>query len=181
MKNMNENIVARKYAKAIFCIVSENKIIIKAGSELEKIVKGFNSNIIAFFSHPGITKKEKRYVLSEVLEQFEFSEQIISFMYVLINNNKIKILSGILEQYNILKDKSEFLLRGEITITETVSSEWAKEIEEVFVSVLKKKIVWSKKIDNSLLAGFKVKIDDKVFDASIKKQIEKLNKQMIGS
>ena len=68
----------------------------------------------------------------------------------------------------------------EVTVTTPVeiSDEIKQAIEEYLSSIQQGKIKLTKKKDKSLIAGFTLDFDNKRLDASVKKRLEKMQKQL---
>ena len=175
---MKNSMLAHKYAKALFDMASTRNSILKIAGEVKQLLEGLTEEILSFLYHPRISQKEKKYILSNALSKLNFSQELIAFVYVLINNKRVNLLKPIYMQYISMKDKSEFLTRGEIFVTQTVEEHWVNDLKQAFSKATKRKFSWTLKVDNQLLAGFRIKLGDKVIDASLKTQIERLAQEI---
>ncbi|MBU0650486.1 ATP synthase F1 subunit delta [bacterium] len=177
---ISNNLLAGKYALALFNNALKNNMLLKVFLELKSFSEVLTQESLLFFVHPKITKKEKKYFVSEILEKFGFSEETIFFICIIIDNNRIKLIPQIYECFISLKEKHEFLIRGSICVTKTVDEGLVEDIKKEFETFLNKKISWNVLTDNTLLGGFKIKIEDTVYDASVKNKIKRLSETIVN-
>jgi len=159
------------YASALASIIKEknksNKEII---DELIAISKSFDDEVLKFLYSRAIKANDKKEVLKNSLKDVD--EDVLAFLYVLIDNNRINLLNDIIEAYQ-LKDKEN---DGIVTITLRSSKKLsANELENIkgiiikkfFDEDFKKEIIINEVIDPSLLKGLVIEYQNKVLDASL--------------
>ena len=163
--------ICLSYASALASIIKENnknnKEIIE---ELIAISKAFDDEILKFLYSKVIKASDKKEVLKNSLKDVD--EDVLAFLYVLIDNNRINLLNGIIEAYQ-LKDKEN---DGIITINVKSSKKLNEEeliklkkiiLKKFFNDNLDKEIVINEIIDPSLLQGLVIEYQNKVLDASL--------------
>ncbi len=175
---MSKESVIRKYSHAFYNVIYSSGNIIKVTSELGALNELFHvyADFWKIIQHPAISKKEKKFLITEAFNKLNFSKEVIYFFYILIDRGRIKDFPLIYKFFLQIKDKKDLIIRAEISVTATVQAEWIDEVTGAFEKLLKKRILWDKKIDNRLIGGFKVKIGDKVYDASVENQLNCLRK-----
>lgn len=170
------NSVYLSYAEALSSLNEENnKNNQQAIETLEKISLSFDDEIKKFLYSKAIKASDKKEVLKNSLKNID--NNILGFLYVLIDNNRINELDNIISAYkSLMIEKS-----GQIEVV--VKS--AKELDDIDINLLKKNI---KKrffndeldkeimirfvIDETLVQGIVVEYQNKVLDYSL------LNKQL---
>ena len=163
--------ICLSYASALASVIKENKKNNKEIiEELIAISKAFDEEILKFLYSKVIKASDKKEVLKNSLKDVD--EDVLAFLYVLIDNNRINLLNGIIEAYQ-LKDKEN---DGIITINVKSSKELNKEeliklkkiiLKKFFNDNLDKEIVINEIIDPSLLQGLVIEYQNKVLDASL--------------
>ena len=165
------NSIYLSYAEALFSLNKENN---KSDKETIEVLDTINSAIDAdikkFLYSKAIKASDKKEVIKNSLKGID--ENILGFLYVLIDNNRINELDNIIQAYKrLVMEKS-----GEIEVT--VKS--AKELKDINIKLLKKtiknkffnnnldkEIVINFIIDKSLVEGILIEYQNKVYDASI--------------
>ncbi len=72
---MNRLTLEKKYATVLLELAEKNKNILKITNELKIISEFYNKNKMfrLMLRHPGIEKKEKKFILNEIFEKINFS------------------------------------------------------------------------------------------------------------
>ena len=99
------NSVYDEYALALFSLskVEENYQCLK---DLENILT--NKEYYSFFSSPNIEAKDKKEVIKN--SYFEISEDLVYFLYVLVDNERLLELDKIIQSFeNILNEKKNVI------------------------------------------------------------------------
>ena len=71
----------------------------------------------------------------------------------------------------------EAIFTTTFTLDDNVSQDLEKKISKIFSS----KISLSKQVDENIIGGFKLKVDDQLIDASIASQLQKIKRELINS
>lgn len=168
--------VTLSYATAISSLQKENNVSSKDTiNDLEKINSSFDDKIKKFLYSKAINANEKKRILGEALKGFD--KNIVSFIYVLIDNNRINKLSDIIIAYKEIVDKELGKIIVNVKVSNKLSdSEKTKLKEAIKNKLFKDDLVYNtieinEIIDPSIIKGFVVEYQGKVLDASL------LNKQ----
>jgi F-type H+-transporting ATPase subunit delta len=86
----------------------------------------------------------------------------------------LDVCKGFIKQYNVHKDIVEVIVTTPIEISEDIES----SIQTYLNSIENGKIKLVKKKDESLIAGFTIDYNNTRLDASVKKRLEKMKKEL---
>ena len=86
----------------------------------------------------------------------------------------LDVCKGFIEQYNVHKDIVEVIVTTPIEISEDIEN----SIQAYLNSIENGKIKLVKKRDESLIAGFTIDYNNTRLDASVKRRLEKMKKQL---
>ena len=86
----------------------------------------------------------------------------------------LDVCKGFIKQYNVHKDIVEVTVTTPIEISEDIES----SIQAYLNSIENGKIKLVKKKDESLIAGFTIDYNNTRLDASVKKRLEKMKKEL---
>lgn len=173
---------AKRYANAYLETAMELKVLEKAKEDMLFIQNTFKSSSdLRVFLHSPVIKKDKKRAALEAI----FGDKIQD-----ITNNLLKIISD-KDREMLIEDITRHFIElynihhGNINVS--VSS--AYKLDKKQISALTKKlgevsgknILLETTIDESLLGGLKVRIDDTVIDGSVKYKLSQLKDRFTGA
>ena len=175
-------LVANRYASALF----------EAGIDLEKI-KLFNDELdflgktfkeeeklLQILDHPKIGKVEKRDLIDSIFKE-RLSEEMINFLYILIDKRREGHILEIVEEYKKMFNKHENIIKV-VAITAVPMENKAKDrLSVVLKDKLKKAIELTNEVDEGLIGGVLLKVEDKLIDGTIKGQLESIGRVIKGA
>lgn len=175
---MREQIIAKRYARALFAIGQEkgDEELKKYGQELAELSQALYSvpQLIRIFRNPVIKVQDKKVILEKLLEKSEAGPTVSNFCQFLADKDRLGNFPAIQEYYQTLLDQNEGIMRGKlvtaIELTKARQDKTTKELEEKF----QQKLVLDYETDQKILGGVVLKVGDKVYDASLRAQLEKL-------
>ena len=133
-------------------------------------------SLVSFIQNPTISKDIKQKVLDKLISDNLPNTSIV--INLLSQNNRLDMLldvcKGFIKQYNVNKDIVEDTVTTPIEISEDIES----SIQTYLNSIENGKIKLVKKKDESLIAGFTIDYNNTRLDASVKKRLEKMKKEL---
>lgn len=169
---------SKRYAKALIGYgVEKNKLDILY-DEISSLINTLedSEDLKKFISNPTITKDVKKRVLNELISTSLPNTSIV--INLLSQNNRVNMLLDVckvfINQYNSHKGIVEVTVSTPIEVSEDLESsikEYLKSIENGKIKLIKKK-------DESLIGGFTIDYNNTRLDASLKKRLDKMKKQL---
>ncbi len=101
-----------------------------------------------------------------------------NFVKVLAEHNDVRMFDQIAEEFHKLELAKKGVKQVEISSAMPLSRQAEAEIVDKLNDLVKGKVEVSKKIDESLIGGVVVRLDDQVLDASVKNNLENLRKEL---
>jgi F-type H+-transporting ATPase subunit delta len=173
-------ILSERYVSALTQIAEERGTWNVINDDLCKIAGLLkeNTELENFLLHPVIKNEDKKDVLEKVIKG-SVSEIVFDFLNILLEKNRIYLIPSIQDFF-----KAQLLKKNNIiNIYATTAIELDKDMEyrliEKLSNKLQKTINIISKIDESIIGGVILQIDDKVVDGSIKAKIDNMKKQLI--
>ena len=115
------------------------------------------------------------YESTKKVDELEIEKRIKKFIDILKRNNNLSLIDKIIEKYYEHYRSERNISKIEITSNEKIDPEILNKIIHKF----KKQIEIEEKIDESLIGGMIIKIDDSLLiDGSIKRKLEELKKNI---
>ena len=174
------NQVAQTYAEALFSLGLEEKKLPKLqdeGKALSEIIED-NEDFLLLLDSRFMTREERQDIATKILKDFD--EDIVSFVKVLIVNNRTNYIKDVLEAFNSLCNEYKGVKEGLIYSAFPLNKETINKIKNKISQIEKMDVELISRIDPSLIGGVKVVINSHVYDGSIKNQLEKMQIDLLG-
>lgn len=175
-------LVSSRYALALF----------EVGLELEKINEfneGLNflkaifekeTKLLQILSHPKIDKNEKKDLINNLFKG-RISSEMMNFLYILIDKRREDSILNIIEKYREIFNEHENIVKV-IAITAVPMEEKSKsKLITVLSNKFNKKVELHNKVDNNVLGGVLLRIENKQLDGTIKGQLKSMDKTISGA
>ncbi|MBQ1798418.1 MAG: ATP synthase F1 subunit delta [Muribaculaceae bacterium] len=178
---MSDGLIPRRYAKALYKLALENG----DAKEIYEQLKRLNFRYTAIdelkrvVMNPYVPDEDKGRVLLQATGAAPGSS-LDRFILMVIRNNRAEFLGKIGLAYVYLYRQENNIAKVEIT---TATQLPEKQLQQI-VGIVKRKLgdmtlEISHEIDETLIGGFTVKIDDVLLDASVKNELKQLRLQLV--
>jgi F-type H+-transporting ATPase subunit delta len=176
---LKTNPIVRRYARAVFELGNEKKILDSVTEEVHTFSKLLESNkkLHFYFYSKEIETKRKMQVIGELLKG-KASEIFVNFLLLLISKGRQSSYQQIVFEFDRLCDKLDNKIRAMLTLAIPLQSEQVEQIRKALEKATGSKVVLEEKIDPNILGGIIIQIDGKVIDASLSKQIANMAKKL---
>ena len=175
------NALSKSYGIALFESLQEKKIDLNQAlielTQIEEIIE--DNKINKFLVHPNIDKNEKIRIMEEALKKF--NKTVSSFILVLIENDRISELKGIIESFQEELYELNGIINVEIITKEELSKDLSKKIIKYLESSYQKKVISKETVDETILGGIIVKVNGMVTDDSILNKLKAIKDAVLSS
>jgi len=170
------NTLARRYAKALVQIGSEDGLIDRFRDELTAIERVFASDngLKSVFSNPAFTAEQKKEIMKELIAKAQCSSLVGNFLLLLVDKNRVAFLDQIVQTYGTLADEQSGIIRPVIKTAYALDDSQVSAIQGALEKKSGKKVVPQVTVDQSLLGGVVTQIGDTAFDSSVKTQLKRI-------
>ena len=172
--------VSKRYAKALLAATKQKGTHQKAFAELKVVADAFaaDASIAAYFQNPVITPDQKVAAVKAALTGKPMSEEVLSTLVLLAENNRLSVLSDVALAFQGLLDQEAGVTRGTVRSAQPLSADAQKDLESKITKVLNKRIILTYVQDPKLLGGVVAEADGWTFDDSIETHLKKLNEEL---
>ncbi len=170
---MAELTVDRVYGNALFEVAEERKCVEIIKSELNDIQSIFieHPTLFQLVTTPRLSKEEKKQMITELFSE-RVSQEIINFLYVLIDKGRMLRFSNIVHQYNKVSDMRQNVSKGILLSPFPLSEGDIFQFERKVSLSLGKEIYLENQLDPTILGGVKLFIQDQLIDATVNKSLQ---------
>ena len=173
--------IARNYAQALIEAANKNLELQDTFiSEIKILLESFKkvSNAKQVFNNPVISKEEKKKLIKRISG---LTKQVTNFLFLLIDNRRFNLLPEIHDQMVKIVNKEKGIAVAEVSSASELDNDTLNSIKQKLESVLGSKgtVTIDSTVDPSLIGGVKVKVNDLVYDGSIKGRLENLKHKLL--
>ena len=181
MKDIDKIKLLKPTAKSIFEIAKQLNMVDKIYNELYKCSELFkDEDIKKYFIDKSIPKKCKIEIIENKLKPI-FSREAYVFISILMEHEVIDILPDILVFYKEIRDNEyNNIIRVRIIAADNIDNETIEDIIKTVKCFSNKEIVYSAEVDKDILGGIIIYIDSKVYDYSVKNQVNMMQDKIIN-
>jgi len=171
--------VARRYAEAIFSLAKESGKIDEFQQELEKVVATIEEvpDLKGFLAHLLVPAKEKKEILSKIFAG-QVSQLTLNFLLMVVDKRREGYLGVIVDEYKVMADESKNITKAALISAQEVSSEEVQALAAKLSASTGKVVQLQQVVDESLIGGVKLRIGDRIIDATVAKRLEMLKEQL---
>jgi F-type H+-transporting ATPase subunit delta len=171
------NAIARRYAKALVQLGSENGLIDRFSQELkvvDELIAG-NTELRSVFGNPAFTAEQKKQIMRELVGRMQCSTLVANFLLLLVDKNRVACLPQIVETYGKLADEQSGVVRPLITSAFALDDAQINAIKGALERKTGKKVLPHVTVDPSLIGGVITQIGDIAYDSSVKTQLAQIH------
>lgn len=173
------NVVASRYAEALFQVGEEENLTDKLYQELSEIVNliEINQDLFSILKSPVISKKEKINIIDNVFEN-KININVKNFLKILVERNRISSIKDIASSYKELLNEKNNILEGIAITAIPMKKEEIKKLEEKLSQKYNKNVTLENKVDKSILGGVLVRLGNEEIDGTVKTRLSKVKEQL---
>ena len=127
---------------------------------------------------PAIPTSRKRAVMGKVMEQTGASPLVRNFIFVIINHRRIDAIGDIREALESELDERRGVVRAQITSAAPLSPASSSGIESSLARLTGKRVRLQFHVDPSLIGGATARIGSKVYDGSVRGELQDLGRRL---
>ena len=176
---MTEQSVSYRYAKAVIDSAQTESITDTLYQDFLQVEQMLNisHDLRTYIKSPVVPELKKLRIMNEIFDS-RISDVTMRFLRFLVMKGRGELIIDIIAQYEMLYNKLNNKLKIEVTTALELNESIKAGLISKITSMTNKEILPEYKVDNSVTGGILVKIDDWVYDATLKNQLENLFKKL---
>jgi len=178
---MKENIIAGRYAQALFKEAKADNKSSEVISQLQalSVLYSASDDFKMLVKNPLISKAEKQMVVDQLKAKGAVDEFLYKFLTLLVAKNRLSILNLIAEQVITMDMQDKGEAEAVVTVAASMTEEAKKSLNDVLNKITGKKITITEKVDASILGGVIAQVESSLYDASVRGQLNKIKEQLV--
>jgi len=175
---MNDSRISVRYSRALFQSALEKNILGKINQDMI-LIKDIctNPEIREFLSNPVIRPSKKTEILNDLLAK-NVDNLTMSLVDLVVRNGREKYLPAIARVFVHNTMKYNGITESFLTTAVKMDAAIKKEISNLITELFKTKVDLKENIDESVIGGFILRVDDNYIDGSVRNKLRKIKKEL---
>ena len=174
---MAQQLSGQRYAQAIFDLALENNEVEQWGQDLEVVSEAFqDSDFAALMKHADMSAPDKRSATGSVLAGV--NTMVRNLVDLLVSKGSVDSIADVYTSYTELLDQHLGRQRVEVTTAIALDEAEASRITSFVSELVRREVVLTTKVDESILGGLVIQIGDRLLDGSTKARLDGLKNRL---
>jgi F-type H+-transporting ATPase subunit delta len=175
---MKNTLLAKRYAKALFDLAVEDKVVEDTHVDMLLVAEVMNQNreLRKLMANPVIPPARKKLIIRKIFEN-HLGKHSLTFLDILVRKGREMNILEIAHQFNVLYLEFKNIASVDITTAVAIDSVLREKMLKRFRELTSKTLQLNEKIDPEIIGGFVLKMDDYQFNASVSKELSRLHKE----
>jgi len=171
--------VARRYARALFPLAKQEGSLEPTATQLAQLAAIAADESTGPVLRTPVLSAPRRAELVQMLgRELHVSELVMRFLRVLAAHNRLSQLIGIAAHFQHLLDAERGRVRITIRSARPLEAPQQQQLVATFATLTGKDVLPTAVVDSELLGGVVVEVAGKVYDGSVRNQLERLAKEL---
>jgi len=176
---MNRTERAKEYATALFMIAAEQNETKKFAAALEAVTAALRDNpeYMEFLCAPNISKAERILSIQSIFGG-RIPEDVLSFVKLLCEKERIRITEACFREYMKLYDESKHVSWAHVKSAIPLTAEQKAALRLKLEKQSGRNVLLECEVDDTLLGGLIVEMDGKILDGSLRRRLQDVKEVM---
>jgi F-type H+-transporting ATPase subunit delta len=169
------------YAQSLLELAEEKNDAESVGGELGQLGEVLEQNpvFVQFLTDPGISVDERAKVLKETFGG-KVSPLLFNFLGVMNIKGRMSLLGQIVSAYDDLYDQKHGKIEVDVTVAHKLTPDELENVRKRISDALKKDAVIHTYVDESIIGGMLLRVQDQLIDASVRGQLQAIKSQILS-
>lgn len=179
---MSEQRVSGRYAKSLVDLALERKALdaVYADMVLLKQTIEANSSLANMLKSPIIKTDKKQAIVKQVFSNY-LSELSITFINLVAAKNRSYYLYDIAIQFIVQYNEINRITTAHVKTAVAISPEVQAEVKRFLEAQTGKRVELKNSVDQDLIGGMVIQIEDRLYDASISGKLRKAKQELLNT
>jgi len=174
------SVAANRYAKALL------DVLYPASAELglEQLVKfssilSTETHMRQLFENPTVAADRRKAIFKGIADSLAYEAHVRNFLNLLIERNRLDLLSDIVSAYQKLLDEKLGIVRAQVTSASPLDAAQQRNIATKLEQVTGKQVRVELSVDPALIGGVVARVGSTIYDGSIRQQLQVFKQRLI--
>ena len=173
--------LARRYARAIIELGTEQKNLDRVGGELRALAGAMKESpeLVSSLTNPAIRRADRRKVIDALLQRIAATPHTKNLVYILLDGERLASLPSISREVDAMIEARSGRISAEVTSARPLAPAEVQQVTAALEQLSGKQVSVTKREDPSLLGGVVARLGDTVYDGSLRTQLRNLRDELI--
>lgn len=177
---MTQSTVAKRYAQALYEVAVKNQQVDLIESELAVVKQVIVSNpeILTVLGAPKLSLAKKKEMVGQAFASA--SDFVRNTLFLLVDRHRMNEVTAVIDAYSDLVNEAKGRATATVYSVRALTQEEQVQISAAYApKVGKSSLHITNIVDPSILGGLKVRIGNRIFDATLQGKMDRLTKKLV--
>jgi F-type H+-transporting ATPase subunit delta len=182
-KSSRNHALVSRYAKALLHLANKHDQAEPVRDELKGLgeVLQASPTFKALIADPAISEGVRQSLLSKTFGGGRVSPIMMNFLGLLNSKNRLNLLPELIDVYQDLLEEQLGNVEVDVTVSQRLSPEQLETVRLRVSAALKRNAVVHQYVDEAIIGGLVLRVQDKLIDASVRHQLESMRRQLLAA
>ncbi len=178
---MKSQVLIRRYTQGLINSIKDEAEFSVLSRELSAVsgLLSEHKELRGILHNPFLPASKRKQIVEEVLSKSSYAKKTIRFISLLLDNNRLDLLPGMIESVPELWNEKKGISTYEVASVIPLSDVQQKKLKEKLELLEKKPVILKYRIEPELLGGLWIKKGNIVYDTSVRGHLMKLREKII--
>jgi len=168
-----ESRLSRRYAKAIFSLARDENKEETFASEIGRFVDAYNvSELHTVLNNPSLALEKRKSIVLHIAYRLELATLTVRFLSFLIERDRLTYTPSIALHFRRLLDEAKGRVEARVVTPDNLGQETKDNLTRVLKGICGKEVILKEEIRRDLIGGLLIELEGKVYDGTIRTQLE---------
>jgi F-type H+-transporting ATPase subunit delta len=177
---MDQSKINVRYAKAFFELAKEKGLTLELRQDAGLItaVCASSSDFNLLLESPVIKTSKKSEAIRHIFEG-KIHALSLNFLILIAENKRENYLPGIFRNLEDMYRREEGIKSAVLTSAQPLKEALVLQVRKILEKEFNAKVELGQKVDEKLIGGFVLRVEDRQYDASLSTQLKKIREQLL--
>jgi F-type H+-transporting ATPase subunit delta len=175
-----ERAVARRYARGLFEVAQEQNQVDEVAKDLQQVVAAIRQvpELRELLEHQLVLTRNKKEIIASLWRE-SVCQLVYSFLHLVIDKHRERYLESIVDEYLVLYRELKNIAVAEVKSAFPLDSRQEDALLQILEKITSKTVEMQVNVAPELVGGIIIKIGDRVYDGSVKRQLQVLREHIV--
>jgi F-type H+-transporting ATPase subunit delta len=176
-----EESLATGYAQALFEVASKRGGVDDIEKDMEGIKEllGTNRKFRDILYHPSIIKTDKKDLIDKIIAPQCSSKWVKNLLYILVDKRRERMLDYLPDVFKGVARRIRGVVSVKVQTAFPLTEARLIKLEENLKKLTKKKVELETEVNNEIIGGMVIRIENKIIDGSVINHLKNLKKNLL--
>jgi F-type H+-transporting ATPase subunit delta len=174
--------IAVRYAKALLQLGNERQTAEQIRADLVALRELIDKNptFAAILSDPAVSEATRAALIERTFKG-RANPMVVNFLGLMNNKGRLGLLREVTEAYDDLLEEQLGNVEVDVTVAQRLSPEQLEQVRQRVGKAIGRNAVIHQYVDESIIGGLVLRVQDKLIDASVRYQLETMRRQLLAA